>query len=78
MLAAVSGAAVLVLAAVAWRQTSYWRNAETLWTHRSLAPSKTALAHYNLAYRLHPAGKNRGSNRHLREALAAEFGRSNF
>ena len=31
-LAVVSGAAILLLAAVAWRQTSYWRNAETVWT----------------------------------------------
>ena len=49
MLAAVSGAAVLLLAAVAWRQTSYWRNAETLWTHALACTEQNALAHYNLA-----------------------------
>ncbi len=41
LLASVSATAVLALAAVAWRQTSYWRDTETLWRIRSLAPSKT-------------------------------------
>ena len=49
MLTVVSGAAVLALAAVAWRQTSYWRNAETLWTHTLACTEQNALAHYNRA-----------------------------
>ena len=53
MLAAVSGAAVLALAAVAWRQTSYWRNAETLWTHTLACTGHNAIAHSNLAHVCH-------------------------
>ena len=33
ILALVSGGTIVLLAAIALRQTSYWRNAETLWTH---------------------------------------------
>ena len=50
MLAVVSGAAVLLLAAVAWRQTSYWRNAETVWTRAIACTEQNAMAHYSLAY----------------------------
>ena len=63
MLAVVSAAAVLLLAAVAWRQTSYWRNAETLWTHALACTEQNALAHYNLGQYLRRAGKDRGSDR---------------
>ena len=73
MLAVVSGGAVLVLAAVAWRQTSYWRNSETLWTHALACTEQNVPAHYNLAYLLHSAGKNRRSDAPISaQALAAD------
>ncbi|HEX4143305.1 MAG TPA: tetratricopeptide repeat protein [Pirellulales bacterium] len=51
MLAVVSGAAVLLLAAVAWRQTTYWRTGETLWM-RALSctdADQNLVPRYNLA-----------------------------
>ena len=38
---------VLVLMACAWRQTSYWRNSETLW-RRLACTSRNSVAHGNL------------------------------
>ena len=72
MLAAVSGAAVLALAAVAWRQTSYWRDAETLWTHALACTGANLLAHYGLALLLSRQGRTEEAIVHLREAVAAD------
>ena len=72
MLAGVSGGAVLLLAAVAWRQTSYWRNAETLWTHTIACTEQNMLAQYQLAYSYTLQDKTTEAMAHLREALAAE------
>ena len=63
MLAVVSAAAVLLLAAVAWRQTSYWRNAETVWTRAIACTEQNVMAHYNLALVYVQQGKNRRSDR---------------
>jgi tetratricopeptide (TPR) repeat protein len=71
MLAALSGGAVLLLAAVAWRQTSYWRNAETLWTHTLSCTEQNPVAHYNRAVLYSAQGKTEDAITHLREALAA-------
>ena len=49
MLATVSGASVLALTAIAWRQTSYWRDAETLWSHAIACDNHNLIAHSNLA-----------------------------
>jgi tetratricopeptide (TPR) repeat protein len=71
-LAAVSGGAVLALAGVAWHQTSYWRDAETLWTHTIACTEQNLLAHYSLAYPYSRQGKVAEAIDHLREALAAD------
>jgi tetratricopeptide (TPR) repeat protein len=77
-LAAVSGAAILLLAAVAWRQTSYWRNAETLWTHTLSCTQQNPMAHYGLAVICFGQGKVDEATTHLRAALAAGWTTSNM
>src|SRR3972149_5843265 len=41
-----SALAVAALLGCAWRQTSYWHDSETLWTHTLACTSKNYLAHY--------------------------------
>ena len=72
MLAAVSGAAVLALAVVAWRQTSYWRDRETLWTHTLACTEQNVLARYSLGYAYAMQGKIDEAIFQLREAVAAD------
>ena len=55
--AAAAASLLAVLVVSAWRQTSYWRDSETLWTHTLACTSQNALAHYNLALAL--AGSRR-------------------
>ena len=71
-LAAVSGGALLALAGVAWRQTSYWRNAEELWTHTISCTEDNLLAHFNLAVVCHGGGRTEEAMTHLREGLLAD------
>ena len=70
-LAAVSGAAVLALTAVAWRQTSYWRNFESVWARSAACTDHNLVAHYNLAFLSIQQGKTDEGIAHLREAIAA-------
>jgi tetratricopeptide (TPR) repeat protein len=39
---------VVALMVCAWRQTTYWRNGETLWTHALECTSRNVFAHNNL------------------------------
>jgi tetratricopeptide (TPR) repeat protein len=71
-LVAVSLATVLALAAVAWRQTSYWRDAETLWTHTLACTERNPMAHYNLAFLYARQGKTEEAIAHLRQVSAAD------
>jgi tetratricopeptide (TPR) repeat protein len=69
----------LVLAALmvcAWRQTSLWRNSETLWTHALSCTSRNALAHYSLATDLADRGRMDEAIAHFQEALRIEPGRA--
>lgn len=56
---AVTTAAVIIvaLASVAFVQTSYWRNSETLWTRALAVTSENDFAHNNLAYLLADRGE---------------------
>jgi tetratricopeptide (TPR) repeat protein len=52
-LAVTSAIAVLIILSLAWIafiQTSYWRNSETLWTHALEVTSDNDVAHNNLGY----------------------------
>jgi protein O-mannosyl-transferase len=44
--------ALTAFAVVAWRQTSYWQNSETLWTHTLACTERNAVAHYNFGVAL--------------------------
>ena len=48
-IASIGGRVLLAsLAAVAWQQTSYWRNSEMLWTHALNCTSRNFMAHFKL------------------------------
>jgi tetratricopeptide (TPR) repeat protein len=49
--------AVMVLMGMAWRQTSYWRNSETLWTHAKLCTENNYLAYNYLGAALAKRGE---------------------
>jgi protein O-mannosyl-transferase len=46
----VAASVILALAWIAFIQTSYWRNSETLWTHALAVTSENDVAHNNLGY----------------------------
>jgi tetratricopeptide (TPR) repeat protein len=69
-LAAVSAAAVVALAAVAWHQTSYWRNTEAVWTRAAACTTQNPLAHYCLAGIYAKQGRLEEAIIQSREALA--------
>jgi protein O-mannosyl-transferase len=45
-----TGVIIVALAWTAFRQTSYWRNSETLWTHALAVTADNDVAHNNLGY----------------------------
>ncbi len=47
-LAILSAASLLALSAAAWRQTSYWRDTEAVWTRATACTEQNALGHYCL------------------------------
>jgi Flp pilus assembly protein TadD len=48
---------LLVLMGAAWRQTSFWHDSVSLWTHTLACTSKNWLAHYDLAVALADRGR---------------------
>lgn len=52
LLTPVAGAIIAVYMACAWKQTTYWRNDETLWKHTLACTSGNYVAHNNLGYAL--------------------------
>ncbi len=70
-LGVVSGGAVLTLAVVAWRQTTYWRNSETLWTHTISCPGQNLTARIMLAQVFIRQEKPEEAITQLREAVVA-------
>ena len=63
--AAVSALVLAALTALAWRQTSFWRNSETLWTHALECTSGNARAHNNLGNILFAQRTDRSGDRTL-------------
>jgi len=63
ILAPVGGAIVIILSACAWKQTTYWRNSETLWTRALSVTSDNDVALTNLGTLLMERG-------HLDDALS--------
>jgi len=64
-----SASVFAALMGCAWRQTSFWRDSETLWTHALACTSRNNVAHNNLGLAL--AGRDRldEAMAHYREAL---------
>jgi protein O-mannosyl-transferase len=69
-LAGISAGAILLLAAVAWRQTTYWRNAETLFRHTLACTEQNAMAHCVLGSYYARQGRTEEAVDQFREALA--------
>lgn len=61
--------AVLILGAVAWTQTGYWKNSITLFQRAVDVTSNNPLAHYNLGVALYNSGRFDEGILHCREAL---------
>jgi tetratricopeptide (TPR) repeat protein len=69
---ACGGASVLALAifmGCAWRQTSFWRDSTTLWTHAVACSPQTMLVHRLLGSALLDQRRTREAVQQLREAL---------
>ena len=71
--AAIGAIAVTILiglACLTWRQTTFWRNTETLWTRALEIDRNSSFAHYNLARYIARSGRYDDAMRHYREVLA--------
>lgn len=53
----------------AWRQTGYWKNSETLWTHTLAVTSDNSVAHNNLGLLRMQEGRADDAIAHYQEAL---------
>jgi tetratricopeptide (TPR) repeat protein len=58
-----------LLAVCAWKQTAYWKDNETLWTHALACTTGNSLAEYNLAYDLVEQGRLDEAIAHCQKAL---------
>jgi protein O-mannosyl-transferase len=61
--------ALAILSAVAWRQVSYWKDSEALWTHALVSTSGNHEAHNHLARALAVRGDTDAAITHYRQAL---------
>ena len=61
--------AIVVLMACAWKQTTHWRNNESLWTHTLAFASDNPLAENNFGYALLDRGEVNQAITHLQKAL---------
>jgi tetratricopeptide (TPR) repeat protein len=62
-------AVISVLMACAWKQTTYWKSDETLWTHTLACTTGNYLAHCNLAEALLQKGKVDEAIAHYQKVL---------
>jgi hypothetical protein len=60
---------ISLLAMVAWKQTSYWRNDNAIWERALAVTDNNAVAHYNLGTTLATQGDTEAAIRHFREAI---------
>jgi tetratricopeptide (TPR) repeat protein len=68
---AIASALVLaVLMGCAWRQTSFWRDSETLWNHALVCTSQNWVAHNSLGLALKHLDRSDEAVEHYRKALA--------
>jgi tetratricopeptide (TPR) repeat protein len=69
ILATASMIVIAVLSACAWKQTSYWRNSESLWTYTLAVTSGNETAHTNFGMFLLERGQIDDAISHLETAL---------
>jgi tetratricopeptide (TPR) repeat protein len=74
ILGAVGGAVVIILSACAWKQTTYWRNSETLWTHALAVTKDNDVALEDLGELLMERGQLDEALFYLQKALAVRSG----
>ncbi|MGA2180386.1 MAG: tetratricopeptide repeat protein [Verrucomicrobiota bacterium] len=60
---------IAVLMAGAWKQTAYWRNDQSLWTHALACTSGNYTAHNDLGYVLAAQGRTNEAIEHYQKAL---------
>ena len=70
ILAIVGGGIVIVLSACAWKQTTYWRSSETLWTHTLAVTTDNDVALTNLGTSLMDRGQLDDALSYFQRALA--------
>jgi tetratricopeptide (TPR) repeat protein len=70
ILATVEIGAVIVLSACAWKQTTYWRSSETLWTHTLAVTTDNDVALTNLGTSLMERGQLDDALSYFQSALA--------
>ncbi len=58
-----------VLMVCAWKQTAYWQNSETLWTHTLACTTDNEVAHCNLGTALLEKGRVDEAIAHYQQAL---------
>jgi protein O-mannosyl-transferase len=68
--AVAAGLALVVMAGSAWRQVSFWRDSETLWSHALSVTSRNHEAHNGLARALARRGQTDAAIAQYAEALA--------
>ena len=66
---AAAGVALVALASCSWRQTSFWRDGETLWARALSCTSRNFVAHYNYGIALAAGGKFDEAMSHYRTAF---------
>jgi protein O-mannosyl-transferase len=66
--------AVLILIGIAWGQTAYWHDSESLWRRALACTSSNAYAHSNLGVTLGQQAKTEEAIEHLRQAIQFDPG----
>jgi tetratricopeptide (TPR) repeat protein len=64
-----SGLVLAALMGCAWRQTSFWRDSETLWNHALACTSQAFVVHTNLGHALANQGRMDEAMAHYQKAL---------
>jgi protein O-mannosyl-transferase len=67
-----SALALVMLAAIAWQQTTYWRNSTALWVRALTCTTRNATAQYNLGVTLAQRGDTATAIRCFQNALAIQ------
>ncbi|MGA2242992.1 MAG: tetratricopeptide repeat protein [Verrucomicrobiota bacterium] len=69
VLGVAAGSVIVALLAGSWRQTSYWRNSESLWAHTLACTSDNSFAHMNMGVTLTAQDRLDEAIEHFQKAL---------